>query len=113
MSEIVHVVCWRVQGSSDAERLRNRQAVVAAVEATRGRIPGLLSLDVGDNLIPREDAWDVGAVMVFRSRADLDAYQDHPAHLAVKATVGPLRTARGQFDIVRQPSQTHPQGAAR
>jgi hypothetical protein len=113
MTQIVHVVSWRVAGASDGERRRHAQAVADAVESTRGRIPGLRSLDVGVNLIPSADAWDVGAVMVFDSRADLDAYQDHPAHLALKAAVGPLRIARAQFDIVRRISSDRPPGEAR
>jgi hypothetical protein len=82
------------------------------VEATRGRIPGLISLDIGPNLIDAADAWDVGAVMVFASRADLDAYQTHPEHLALKAIVGPLRSARAQCDLQRPTTpDPHPQAA--
>lgn len=98
---IVHVVCWRLLGADEAERGRNAATVVAAVERMRGQVPGLLSLDVGVNVVPAPDAWDVGAVMVFRTRADLEAYQGHPVHLALKAVVGPLRVARGQFDLAR------------
>lgn len=101
MSAIVHVVAWRLAGPTPEARRQQADAVVAAVEATRGRIPGLVALDVGRNLVDAADAWDVGAVMVFRSRADLDAYRDHPAHLALRAVVAPLRSARGQFDIER------------
>ncbi len=100
--EIVHVVTWRLNGASEAERREQAQAVLGAVEATRGRIPGLLSLDAGINVVPAADAWDVGAVMVFRSRADLDAYQSHPDHLALKAMIGPLRSARSQLDFERR-----------
>lgn len=113
MNQIIHVVSWRVHSGPRDERLRRAQAVVDAVEATRGQIPGLLSLDAGINLVPSTDAWDVGAVMVFRSMADLDAYQNHPAHLALKATVGPLRSARSHFDIARNPAHDRPQDEAR
>lgn len=99
MSPIVHVVCWRLNGDSALERQRQADVIVAAAEATRGCIPGLVALDVGANVVEAIDAWDVGAVMVFRSRADLQAYQAHPAHLALKAIVAPLRSARGQLDF--------------
>jgi hypothetical protein len=101
MTEIVHVVAWRLNGRDEAERLAQARAVVEAVEATRGRIPGLLSLETGPNIVAAADAWDVGAVMVFASRADLEAYQTHPVHLALKAIVGPLRSARSQLDFER------------
>lgn len=102
--EIVHVVSWRLNGKSAMERRQQADTIVAAVELTRGQVPGLASLDVGRNVIDASDAsdaWDVGAVMVFQSRAALDAYQTHPAHLALKAVVAPLRSARSQLDFER------------
>ena len=99
--EIVHVVSWRLNGKSPMERRQQADTIVAAVELTRGQVPGLASLDVGCNVIDASDAWDVGAVMVFQSRAALDAYQTHPAHLALKAVIAPLRSARSQLDFER------------
>lgn len=112
MTEIVHIVGWRLNGATPLDRRAQARAIVVAVEATRGRIPGLVALDVGRNLIDAADAWDVGAVMVFRSRADLDAYQTHPEHLALKAVVAPLRSARCQLDFERAPAdrRTDPGG---
>lgn len=101
MNEIVHVVAWRLNGPSLLARRRQADIIVAAVEATRQQIAGLVSVDVGRNLIEAADAWDVGAVMVFRSRADLDRYQSHPAHQALKAIVAPPRSARSQLDFER------------
>jgi hypothetical protein len=101
VTAIVHIVTWRLNGASAAERREQGRAVVAAVEATRGRIPGLLSLEAGLNIVDAPDAWDVGAVMVFGSRADLEAYQTHPEHMALKSTVAPLRSARSQLDFER------------
>jgi hypothetical protein len=101
MSEIVHVVSWRLNGKTPLERGHQADTIVAAVEATRGRIPGLVSLEAGRNVVEAPDAWDVGAVMVFESRAALEAYQSHPEHLALKAIVAPLRSARSQLDFER------------
>lgn len=103
MSEgaIVHVVGWRLNGRTGADRAQQARSVVAAVEATRCQVEGLRSVDVGVNVVEGPEAWDVGAVMVFDSLAALQAYQRHPAHLALKAIVAPLRASRGQFDIVR------------
>ena len=101
MTQIVHVLTWRLNGATVEVRRNQGRRVVAAVQALLGRVEGLVSLDVGVNLVEAGDAWDVGAVMVFRNRADLQAYQTHPAHLALKAVVGPLRSERGQLDFER------------
>lgn len=113
MTEVVHVVSWRLRAADPAERERDAQTVVAAVEALRGQVPGLLRVDAGANIVPDPDAWDVGAVMVFASRPALDHYQDHPAHRALKAVVGPLRSARSQFDFARPTSEARPMGEDR
>ncbi len=101
---IVHIVMWRLNGRDADERARQAAAIVAAFEALRTRIPGLLHVDVGANIIDAADAWDVAAVMVFIDRDHLDAYQTHPDHIAIKALVAPMRSARGQIDFHREPS---------
>jgi hypothetical protein len=97
---LLHVVAWRMAGATEAERAAQAAQVVQAFEAGRDRIPGLLRLEVGANAVAAPDAWDVAVCMLFATRADLDAYRDHPDHLAIKARVGPLRSARMQVDFV-------------
>ncbi len=95
----VHIVSSRLNGSSAAERAEQASLIIAAFEQTRSQVPGLLSLQAGTNIIAAPDAWDLAVVMVFESRTALDAYQTHPSHLAIKALVGPLRSARSQIDF--------------
>lgn len=80
-------------------RAEQAQKVVHSFEAARHDVPGLLRMEVGANFIEAPDAWDVAVFMVFASRADLEAYQTHPAHLKIKSLVGPMRAARGQADF--------------
>jgi hypothetical protein len=101
---IVHIVTWRLNGRDNDERRRQAATIVAAFDALRPLVPGLLQLDVGANIVDAADAWDVAAVMVFADRGHLDAYNAHPDHLAIKALVAPLRSARGQIDFHRGPS---------
>lgn len=108
MTEIVHVVSWRLNGTTAEQRRAQAATIVAALEATRRRIPGLVSLDAGCNVVEAADAWDVGAVMVFANLAALQAYQTHPEHLALKAVIAPLRSARSQLDFERARPQDGP-----
>lgn len=96
---IVHLVSWRLNGPTPAERAVQAQQIVQAFAAIRDQVSGLLRLDVGSNVIEAPDAWDVAAVMLFESREALTAYLDHPAHLAIKSLVAPLRSARSQIDF--------------
>lgn len=96
---LLHIVGWRLNGADAAERVRQGERIVQAFEACRTTLPGLLRLEAGCNVVEAADAWDVAVCMVFATRAHLDAYQQAPAHLAIKALVGPLRSARAQIDI--------------
>lgn len=96
---IVHIVSWRLNGTVRAERERQASQILIAFEAARPHVAGLLRLEAGPNVIDAADAWDLAVVMVFDSRASLDAYQSHPSHLAIKALVGPMRSARSQIDF--------------
>ena len=96
---IAHIVMWRLNGPTGAERERQAQQIVQAFEASRNGIPGLLRMAAGANFVEAPDAWDLALYMEFASRADLDAYQAHPSHLAIKQLVGPMRAARGQCDF--------------
>lgn len=99
VSNIAHIVTWRLNGASAKEREQQARLMVQAFEAARAEVPGLLSMQIGANVIDAPDAWDVALYMTFASRAHLAAYQAHPSHLAIKQLVGPMRTARCQVDF--------------
>lgn len=99
MTAIVHIVTWRLNGASAQERGEQAGRIVEAFEAARPHMSGLLRMEVGPNVIVGQDAWDLALYTVFATRADLDAYQTHPSHLAIKTLVGPMRAARAQVDF--------------
>jgi len=99
MSAIVHLVMWKLNGATAADRQAQAQVMVQAFDAVRGQVPGLLRMDVGANLVGAEDAWDLALSMVFASRSALDAYNVHPAHQAIKALMRPMRQTRAQVDF--------------
>ena len=97
--QIVHIVMWRMNGATADKRLSQALTAAAAFEATRGTIAGVLDMQVGVNAVNAPDAWDLGLSMRFESRAALEAYANHPAHLEIKKLVGPLRMDRKQVDF--------------
>ena len=99
MNAINHLVMWKLNGATPAERRAQAARMVQAFETARSQMPGLLRLEVGGNLIEATDAWDLALSTVFAARADLEAYNVHPAHLQIKALMGPMRLARCQVDF--------------
>lgn len=98
-ASIVHIVSWCLNGETPTERALQARRIVDAFEGARHQVAGLLRLEAGPNIIEAQDAWDVAVVMVFESRAALDAYLAHPSHLTIKSLVAPLRSARAQIDF--------------
>lgn len=93
-----HIVMWDVRGDTRAERQANLARLRAGFEGLRGRIPGLLRLEVGIDTSGVDYACHVALFSEFDSQASLDAYASHPEHLRVKRELGELRIARHQVD---------------
>jgi len=88
---VKHIVLWRLKNKADAAHVKQE------LESMRGKIPGLLSLEVGLNFAASSPV-DIGLYTEFSDRAALDAYADHPVHVPVKQAVGPLMAERWVLD---------------
>jgi quinol monooxygenase YgiN len=95
---IKHIVMWNVRGVNRDERLANIALVKTSFESIRGRVPGLVHLEIGVDCSRIDYACDVVLYSEFESQEALDAYAVHPEHLRVKAALSDLRTARHQVD---------------
>ncbi|MGF6956625.1 Dabb family protein [Paraburkholderia youngii] len=97
---IRHIVMWRVRGDTPAERESASKLVKRKFEGLRGRIPGMMHLEVGLDCSRVDYACDAVLVTEFHSQEALEAYASHPEHLRVRAELGDLRTARFQVDYL-------------
>ncbi len=83
---IRHVVLWRLK-VNDGDTFGT---IRSALEAQRGRIPGLLGVEVGRNFAASRRAVDFALVCEFDSREALAGYHRHPVHMETRAIVDPL-----------------------
>jgi quinol monooxygenase YgiN len=97
---IKHIVMWRILGDDAQEKKANIEKVKTAFESLKGKIPGLMHLEVGVDHSAIDYACDVVLYSEFQSQADLDAYATHPEHLKVRDALNGLRVARHQVDYV-------------
>jgi heme-degrading monooxygenase HmoA len=100
---IKHIVMWNVRGDDAAARAHNIALLKAEFESLRGRIPGLLHLEIGIDDSRIDYACDVVLVTEFESRQALADYAQHPEHLRVRRALGDLRSARHQVDYEIHP----------
>lgn len=95
---IKHIVMWNVRGNSAEEKAVAISQLQRSFESLRGRIPGLLHLELGVDSSRIDYACDVVLYTEFETQASLDAYASHPEHTRVKQEVADLRIARHQVD---------------
>lgn len=95
---IRHIVMWNLKGASKEEWTHNVRLLRKSFESIKGRIPGLLHLEIGVDQSHVDYACDVVLYSEFESVQALAAYAVHPEHLRVKAEIGDMRIARHQVD---------------
>ncbi len=95
---IKHIVMWDVLGRSDGEKASNIGRLRAAFEGLRGKIPGLVHLEVGVDTSRVDHACDVFLYTEFDTRQSLDGYAAHPEHLRVRTELEGVRIRRHQVD---------------
>ena len=95
---IRHIVMWNLLGDTDEEKVHNIRRLSQSFESLRGRIPGLIHLEIGVDQSRVDYACDVVLYSEFESLQALTNYATHPEHLRVKGEVAGLRIARHQVD---------------
>lgn len=93
---VTHIVLWNLKDKS--QKAQQGGEMKRRLEALVGVVPGLLSAQAG----PGFNGFDVGLVCTLESREALDAYQCHPAHMAVKEYVHSVISERVCCDFENQ-----------
>jgi hypothetical protein len=96
---IKHVVMWKLAGTSAEERHGHAQKVRAALEALRGNIPGMSSLEVGLGAGGDEQLADVLLISTHDDWDALNVYQAHPLHLDAARVIAAFRVERRALDF--------------
>jgi hypothetical protein len=96
---IKHIVCWKLLNrTTPLEENRDALMIKTALEDLRGKIPGLLHLELGLDFSGKDSAGDIVLYTEFESREALRAYQEHPAHVQVGKIVRPRTCERRMID---------------
>ncbi len=82
---VEHMVWIRFKPGVSDDRISEHMADLASL---KDRVPGVLRLEVGENFTDRAKGFTHGLVVTLESREALDAYANHPDHVAV---AGPLK----------------------
>ncbi|MCI4440899.1 Dabb family protein [Tibeticola sp.] len=96
---IKHIVMWKFKDEAEgADKAANLARAQALLEACRGLVPGLRTLEVARAAPGLECTYDLVLYTEFDSREALDAYQHHPQHEALKPFIAAVRLERQCMD---------------
>ena len=96
---IKHIVMWKLKDHAEgADRAANATKMKALLDGCRDVVPGIVEFEVALAQPGLEATYDVVLYSVFADKAALDAYQDHPKHVAVKPFIGAVRLERQCMD---------------
>nr|WP_217344624.1 Dabb family protein [Noviherbaspirillum sp. L7-7A]MBV0878789.1 Dabb family protein [Noviherbaspirillum sp. L7-7A] len=94
-----HIVMWKLKDQAEgADRPANAKKMKELLDACAGIVPGMLKFEVALAQPDLEATYDVVLYSEFADRAALDAYQEHPRHVALKPFIGAVREARQCMD---------------
>jgi quinol monooxygenase YgiN len=93
---ITHVVLIQPKISTSNAEL---SAFLEHVQALQEKIPGILSISVGENRSDFHGGFTHGIIMRFVDEAHLQAHHTHPAHVAVVKELDRLCLQSIDFDL--------------
>ncbi len=76
---ITHIALFKLV-HSNKETIDGAKAALAGLE---GKVPQVRYFELGVNIVPSYRSYDLSLITKFDSLADLEAYQNHPAHVEV------------------------------
>lgn len=92
---IKHLVFWTLLPVADGRTAEENAVLIKSrLEGLSGRIPDLLHIEVGLDFSRTDSSADVALYSEFPHREALEAYQEHPAHVAVAQFVGRVCASR-------------------
>lgn len=91
---ITHLVFFKLKDRSPEQIA----AAVSVLKDMEGRIDGLLSLEVGADIVRSPRSYDIALVAKFASMEALSAYQVHPVHQKVVAYMNQVGESSASVD---------------
>ncbi|MCW8811666.1 MAG: Dabb family protein [Ignavibacteriaceae bacterium] len=94
-----HIVLWRLNKNAYGnDKQKNAQILKEKLLAMKGKVDGLLKIEVGFDFSNEKDSCDVVLYSEFSSKEALHRYQIHPDHQDIKKWINDVRYERRVID---------------
>lgn len=98
---IIHAVFLLPKPEATREEL---EAAMQKAKALKEKIPGIVSVQAGENRNPNNQGYSYGIFLTFTDEEHLKAYFPHPEHRVVGAELRRLSVNLLNFDIPQEES---------
>ena len=96
---IKHIVIWTLHDEAEGcSKAENAQKAKVLLESLNGKIPGLIHLEVGIDLIGDSNSGDVCLYSELETADDLPAYATHPEHVKCVLFMKAIASSRSAMD---------------
>lgn len=90
-----HVVMWKLKESAEGKnKAENARFMKTRLEALRGVVPELKSVEVGINIKESDMAYDAVLIAEFENEEALATYKIHPEHVKISSYCKKIRESR-------------------
>jgi hypothetical protein len=97
---IKHIVFWKLnENAYGNDKQTNARILEEKLLAMRGKVDGLLKVEVGFDFSNEKDSCNVVLYSEFENKEALHKYQIHPDHEAIKKWLGEVRYERRVVDF--------------
>ncbi|NLJ31378.1 MAG: Dabb family protein [Clostridiales bacterium] len=93
---VKHIVMWTLKDEQKANAEKIAGELQGKFKSLLGVVEGLTAIEIGQNY--NGGNYDIVLYCEFTNRETQDAYQNHPAHVAIKGRVHELTCARECVD---------------
>lgn len=94
-----HIVMWRLKDEAEgATKEENAKKMKDMLEALPAKVPGVITLEVGLNVVQSDTCSDVCLYSEFNTLEEMDAYQAHPEHQKCVAFIKSVAAERRAVD---------------
>lgn len=96
---IKHIVFWKLKDEANGmNKEENARAIKQKLESLRGKIPGLIEIEVGIDFLHSAESADLALYSTFESKEALQVYANHPLHKEIMPFIGEARSERRVVD---------------
>ena len=97
---IKHIVVWKLHEETPEHGSKEQAAIKgkALLESLVSKVPTLLKAEVGININPDNNNFDLALYSEFADWNGLEQYIEHPEHKKVAQFIGEIRSGRSAVD---------------